>query len=62
MCLSLNEIKVNIINTRCILISEAVTVPCLMMIASIVSEESLARDTHTQTDNVLAIVNFCKVA
>ena len=28
--------------------SEAVTVPSLMMITSIVSEELLARDTHTQ--------------
>ena len=26
---------------------EAVTMPCLMTMASIVSDESLARDTHT---------------
>ena len=30
--------------------SEAVTVPSLMMMNSIVSEESLARNTHTDTD------------
>ena len=29
--------------------SESVTVPSLMMMTSIVSEESLARDTHTHT-------------
>ena len=29
--------------------SEAVSVPRLMMMTSIVSEESLARDTHTDT-------------
>ena len=29
--------------------SEAVTVPSLMMMTAIVSEESLARDTHTRT-------------
>ena len=29
--------------------SKAVTVPSYMMITSIVSEESLARDTHTDT-------------
>ena len=44
------EVKVNIINTWCILVSEAVTVPNLMMMTLIVSEESLARDTDTQTD------------
>ena len=30
-------------------LSEVVTVPSLMMVTSIVSEESLARDTHTHT-------------
>ena len=30
--------------------SEAVIVPSLMVMTSIVSEESLARDTHRQTD------------
>ena len=40
------KIKVNIINTQCILMSEAVTVPNLTMMTSIVSEESLARDRH----------------
>ena len=43
------KMKVNIINTWCILISEAVTVPSLTMMTSTVSEESLARDTHTHT-------------
>ena len=41
------KVKVNIINMRCILMSEAVTMPSLMMMT--VSEESLARDTHTHT-------------
>ena len=43
------KVKVNIVNTRCIGMCEAVTMPSLMMITSIVSEESLARDTHTAT-------------
>ena len=51
------KVKVNIIHTRCILRSEAVTasdlrmhhVPCLMMMTSIDSEESFARDRHTHT-------------
>ena len=44
---------------------EAVTMPSLMMMVmtSTVSEESLARDTHTQiqTDFILVILNFLKV-
>ena len=46
------KVTVNIINTWCILVSEAVTVPSMMMMALLVSEESLARDRHTdrQTD------------
>ena len=40
---------VKTIDTLCIIISEAVTVASLMMMTSIVSEESLARDGHTQT-------------
>ena len=45
-------VKVNIINTRCIIMSETVTVPCLTMMTSTVFEESLARDSQTdrQTD------------
>ena len=44
------KVKINIINTLyCILMSEAVTVPSLMMTTSIISEDSLARDTHTHT-------------
>ena len=45
------KVKVNIITTLCILMSEAVTVPRLMMMTSKVSEESLAMHprTHAQT-------------
>ena len=39
------KVKVNVINTRWIIISEAVTVPNVMMVTLIVYEESLA-DTH----------------
>ena len=41
------KVKVNIIKTGCILMSAAVTVPSVIMMALIVCEESLARDTHT---------------
>ena len=51
------KVKVNIIITSCILMSEAVTVPSLMMMTSIISEESLARDTHTQTDTVSSMLS-----
>ena len=40
------KIKVNIINTWCILMSEAVTEPTLMTMTLIVSEELYARDRH----------------
>ena len=40
------KVKVNIINVWCMLMSEAVTMPILTM-TLILSEESLARDTHT---------------
>ena len=43
------KVNVNIMNTQCIIMSEAVTAPSLMMTTLIVSEESLARETHTQT-------------
>ena len=43
------KVKVNIINMWCTPMSEAVTVPSLMMRTSTVSEESLVRDTHTHT-------------
>ena len=55
------KVNVNILNTWCILMSEAVAVPSLMMMTSMVSEESLAwdrqparqparqTDTHTHT-------------
>ena len=47
------KVKANIINTWCMTMSEAVTMRSLMMMTSIVSEESPARDPHThrQTDN-----------
>ena len=41
------NVKVNIINTRCILVSGAVTLPSVTVMTSIVSEESLARDRYT---------------
>ena len=44
------KVKVNIINMSCISMSEAVNVPSLIMMTSIVSKESLARDTHRHTD------------
>ena len=44
------KVKISIINTWCITMYEAVTVPSLTMMTSTVSKESLARDTHTHTD------------
>ena len=44
------KIKVNIISTWCIPLSETVTVPSFMTMASTVSEESLANDRHSYTD------------
>ena len=41
------KVKVNIINTGCIPMFEAVTVSSLMMMTLIVSEELLARDRET---------------
>ena len=44
------KVKVNIMNTRSITMSEAVNVPSLMMMTLIVSEEArLAREIHTHT-------------
>ena len=43
------KVTVTIINTSCIIVSEAVTVPSLMMMISTVSGESRAIDTHTHT-------------
>ena len=45
------KVKVNIINPWSILMSDAVTMPSLTMVTSTVSEESLAKDTHTQTQS-----------
>ena len=45
------KVKVNIMNTLCITMPEAVTMPRMrMMVTSVVFEESLARDTQTQID------------
>ena len=54
--------KVNINNTRCILMSEAITVPSLMLMTVVVSEESLAGDRHTHTLTQTDIQNIFKVA
>ena len=56
MTVTVNEIK----NMMHYITSEAVTVPNLTMMTSIVSEESLVRDTHTQT--WVVYVNIFKVA
>ena len=53
------KVKVNVINTWCISMSEAVIVLSLMMMTSIVTEESLARDTHTHT-YMLSTLTFAK--
>ena len=53
------KVKVNIINTQCILMSETLTVPGLMMMTSNVSKESHT-DIHTCA-NGLIYVNFFKV-
>ena len=43
------KVKVNIINTWCILVTEAVTVSNVIAIASLVSEIWLATERHTHT-------------
>ena len=52
------KITANVINTLCISMYEAVTVPSLMMMTSIVSEELLVRNTHTDTDRLRSIFTF----
>ena len=49
------KVKVNLMNTRCILVTEAVTVSKLIAMASLVSEIWWATDgqTHRQTDSVI---------
>ena len=56
------KVNVNIINTCCIPMSDAVTVPSLTIMTLIVSEESLARDRHThrQTHRLYYIITFSK--
>ena len=54
------EVAVNMLNTGCILMSAVVTVPSLMMMTLIVSEESLvARDRHTDRHTDFSLV-YCK--
>ena len=64
ICVTLNEGQCQyIVNTRSILMSQAVTVPSLMIMTSTVSEESRVRDrqTHRQTHrHSLVYVNFFK--
>ena len=43
------KVKINIINTLYILMSEAVTVPSLMIITLTAFDETLARDRQTDT-------------
>ena len=52
------KVKVHIINTWCILMSEAVSVTSLMIMTSTVSEESLQGDHTDNTDLALFILNF----
>ena len=66
------NVKVNIINTLCISMTEAVTVPSLTVMTYIVSEESLARDkysdthtsthiyTHRRTYSIWSMLTFAK--
>ena len=64
ICVIWMKVKVNIINTWCILMSEAVTVLSLMMMTLIVFEESLARGRHTHRHTKTRgrlVLNFFKV-
>ena len=59
------KVKVNI-STRCISMSESVIIPSMMMMTSIVCEESLPSDTHTHARAraravASSILNFFKV-
>ena len=55
------KVKGNIINTRCILITEAVTVTSTVSEEWLVRDRHIDRQIHTQTDKVWYIVKFCKV-
>ena len=58
------KVTVTIIHTWCMHISEAVTVPSMMIMPSTVSEESLATGRHTDRHinrHCLVYVNFFKV-
>ena len=56
------KVEINIINTGCILTSEAVTIPSLMMMPVIISEESAcqgqAQQTDRHTDTAWSMVTF----
>ena len=60
------KVKVNIMNRRCISMSQAVTMPSVMMRTSTVSDKSLARytladrqtDTHTHIHTHTHIVGL----
>ena len=52
------KVNVNIISMRCINTCEAVTMTSLMMVTSILSEKSLAGDTHTNTDRQTDIYTY----
>ena len=55
------KVKKNCIATCCILITEAVTVPSVMMMTSVVSEVSLVvdRQTDEQTDRQMTWPHLC---
>ena len=55
------KVKVSILDTSCILMPGADTVARLLMMASTVSEESLARNTHTHTHTDSGSVVYVKV-
>ena len=52
------RVKVKIIITGCMLISEAVTVPSLTMMTSTASEKLLTRDRHTDRHTDFCLVYF----
>ena len=54
------EVKVTIINTCCIFVSEAVTLPCLTMMTLIASEKSLARYVIQTHRHGLVYLDFSK--
>ena len=53
-----SQVKVMLIITWCIRMFEAVPVPSVMMMTSIIFEESLARDRQTHTDTASSMLTF----